>query len=153
MYLNEHAGKRNNMYDQLEKYKSNGHFFFKAKDELDNVCNAPINGMGIYLVYALQFGKVKLVYIGSSGKIRQNGTAKIRKGGMFDRLVNGKQFGEPRKKSWKQKLIMEKIDALDIYWYETYDRKQNDIPSTVKGNIIQTFLDVNEELPKWNKEF
>lgn len=141
------------MFEQLEKYKSNGHFFFDEKNELNNVCNAPKNGIGVYIVYALKNGKIELVYIGSSGKIKQDGKAKIRKGGIFDRLVNGKQFDEPRKRSWKQKLITEKIDALDIYWYETFDQENNDIPSTIEGNLIQIFYDIYGVLPKWNKEF
>ncbi len=44
------------MFDELEKYKSNGHFFFDEKDELENVCNAPKNGMGVYVVFALKNG-------------------------------------------------------------------------------------------------
>ena len=41
------------MFEQLEKYKSNKHFFFEKKNELNNVCNTPKNGIGVYLVYAL----------------------------------------------------------------------------------------------------
>ena len=85
--------------------------------------------------------------------IKQDGKVKIRKGGIFDRLVNGKQFDEPRKKSWKQKLISEQIDALDIYWYETFDKENKDIPSTIEGILIQVFYDIYGVLPKWNKEF
>jgi hypothetical protein len=141
------------MFEQLEKYMANGHFFFEEKDDLNNVCNASKNGIGVYLVYALNKAKTELIYIGSSGKIKQDGTTKIRKGGIFDRLVNGKQFDEPRKKSWKQKLISERIDALDIYWYETLDRNHNDIPVSIEGSIIQTFFDINGKLPKWNKKY
>jgi hypothetical protein len=62
------------MFEQLEKYKSNGHFFFEEKDDLNNVCNASKNGIGVYLVYALKKGKTELIYIGSSGenKTRRN---------------------------------------------------------------------------------
>lgn len=141
------------MFEQLEKYKSNNNFFFDGRIELANVCNAPKNGVGVYFVYALKSGGIELVYIGSSGKIKQNGKVKIRKGGIFDRIVNGKQFGEPRRKSWKQKLLEEKIDALDIYWFETFDKNHNDIPLFVEGSIIQSYFHINERLPKWNKEF
>ena len=141
------------MFDQLEKYKSQGHFFFSENQELNDVCNAPKNGIGVYIVYALKNGRIELVYIGSSGSINQNGSPKIRKGGIFDRLVNGKQFDEPRRKSWKQKLISEKIEALDIYWFETFDKKHQDIPLSVEGSIIQTYFDVHGVLPKWNKGF
>jgi len=141
------------MFEQLEKYKVKGRFFFGEKDELNNVCNAQKNGIGVYIVYALRKGNVELVYIGSSGKIKQDGTTKIRNGGIFDRLVNGKQFDEPRNKSWKQKIISENIESLDIYWYETFDKKNKDIPVAVEGSIIQTYFDINGNLPKWNKEF
>jgi len=141
------------MFDELEKYKSNGHFFFGEKDELGIVCNAPKNGMGIYIVYALKNGKIELIYIGSSGKIKQDGKKKIRKGGIFDRLVNGKQFDYPRKRSWKEKIMTERIEALDIYWYETFDQNNSDIPSTIEGIIIQRYFDIYGTLPKWNKEF
>lgn len=138
------------MFDELDKYKSNGHFFFSADDELSTVCNAPKNGVGIYIIYALKGGKIELIYIGSSGKILQNGRKKVRIGGMYDRLVNGKQFGDTRKNSWKTKLISEKIEALDIYWYETFDKANRDIPNSVKGIIIQRFYEVYGVLPKWN---
>lgn len=141
------------MFDELEKYKSNGHFFFREKDELGIVCNAPKNGMGIYIVYALKNEKMELIYIGSSGKIKQDGKKKIRKGGIFDRLVNGKQFDYPRKKSWKEKIMTERFEALDIYWYETFDQNNSDIPTTVEGIIIQKYFDIYGTLPKWNKEY
>ena len=141
------------MFDELEKYESNGHFFFRENDELGKVCNAPRNGIGIYIVYALKNGKIELIYIGSLGEIYENGTKKVHKGGMYDRLVNGKQFDKPRKISWKEKLKLEKIEALDIYWYETFDKNHADIPSTIEGIIMQRHFDIFGTLPKWNKEF
>ena len=141
------------MFDELDKYKSNGHFFFSKNEELKLVCNGPANGIGVYLVYALQGGKIELVYIGSSGKISQSGQKKVRIGGIADRIVNGKQFGEPRRKSWKEKIISENIEALDIYWDETFDKNIKDIPSTIEGILIQQFYDIYGVLPKWNKEF
>ena len=141
------------MFQELEKYKSNGHFFFSENDKLGEVCNAPKDGIGIYLVFALKGGRIELIYIGSSGKMKQTGVEKIRNGGMSDRIINGKQFGDVRKITWRQKLIDEKIEALDVYWYETFDKKNSDIPSYVKGLIIQRFFELYGELPKWNKEF
>ena len=141
------------MFDELEKYESNGQFFFSVGDELGKVCNAPKNGLGVYIVYALKNGKIELIYIGSSGKVKQNGSAKIRKGGIHDRLVNGKQFDKPRKTSWIEKLKSENIEALDVYWYETFDQINSDIPTTIEGLIIQKYFDVHGRLPKWNKEY
>ncbi|MEN8857089.1 MAG: hypothetical protein ABF260_03390 [Flavobacteriaceae bacterium] len=99
---------------------------------MKSVCNASIDGIGVYVVDAFKDRKNELVYIGSSGKILQNGKKKIRIGGIADRIINGEQFREPRRKSWKSKIITEDIEALDIYWYETFDKKNNDFPNTIK---------------------
>ena len=141
------------MFDELRKYESNGHFFFSQELELKSVCNAPKNGIGIYIVYKLKNGIVTLVYIGASGKVKQNGEWKSRKGGIFDRLVNGNQFGAARRNSWKQKLIDENIEALDIYWFETFDNNHADLPKSVEGLVMQRFFDIHGTLPEWNKEY
>tara|TARA_R110002111_G_scaffold126004_1_gene190488 strand:- start:90 stop:515 length:426 start_codon:yes stop_codon:yes gene_type:complete len=141
------------MFAELEKYKINDHFFFSKNDDLNEVCNAPKDGIGVYTVFELKKGNIDLVYIGSSGKLKQNGSVKVRKGGMFDRIVNGKQFGGTRKDTWKQKLISEKIEALDIYWYRTFDKNSSDLPSMIKGVIIQRYFEIYGSLPRWNKEF
>jgi len=141
------------MFDELEKYESQGHFFFTADDELEKVCDAPKNGLGVYVVYALKNGRIELIYIGSSGKVAQNGNTKVRKRGIYDRLVNGKQFDSSRKVSWKEKVRAEEIEALDVYWYETFDEYNGDIPATIEGIIMQRYFDVYGCLPRWNKEF
>ncbi len=142
------------MFDELKKYKNNNHFFFTAKEELENVCNAPKDKSGVYIVYELKNGRIELVYIGSSGKVQNGGTVEHRKGGLYDRIVNGHQFGKiSRKESWKQKLINENIDALDIYWYVTINSKFEDIPAYIEAMIIQRFFEIHGHLPRWNKEF
>ena len=141
------------MFDELKKYKETDHFFFETKDNLSSVCNAPKEKGGIYIVNALCKGNIDLVYIGSSGKVLQNGLFKTRKGGLFDRLVNGKQFGDPRKVSWKEKMKSDNIDALDVYWYVTFNNGYKDILLVVEGLIIQKYFDINESLPPWNIEF
>lgn len=105
-------------------------------------------------MYELKNGRVELVYIGSSGKVLNNGEIKHRNGGLYDRIVNGHQFGKvPRKNSCKQKMIDENIEALDVYWYDTFNVESRDIPVFVEGIIIQRFFDVHGHLPRWNKEF
>lgn len=141
------------MFRELEKYNSKGHFFFTPNEELNRVCNSPKNGIGVYLVYELKDGHIKLVYVGSSGKIKQNGKISVRFNGIWDRIVNGKQFNGKRKITWKQKMIDEKIDTLDIYWYETFDKDNTDIPLYVEGLIIQRYFEIHRQLPRWNIEF
>jgi len=143
------------MFDELSKYKQNNHFFFKVTDNLNQVCNAPTDKSGVYIVYALKGGQIELIYIGRSGEIKSDGTIFIRKagfGGIKDRLVNGKQFGERRRNSWKTIMQYEKIEALDIYWYATHDEKFTDCPKILENKLLQTHMDIYGQLPKWNNE-
>jgi len=139
--------------DPMEKFESNGHFFFGPNDELDRVCNAPKKGVGVFIVYELKNGRVTMVYIGSAGKITQAGKKKIGKEGLYGSLVNGMQFDQPRWISWKEKLKAEKIEALDVYWCETFDENNADIPAAIEGIMMQQHYDILGRLPKWNNEF
>ena len=71
----------NPMFDLLNKYPNNGSFEFKSTDSLSNVCNAPKNKSGVYIVYAVKGHTKYLIYIGCSG-LEDNGEIKLRKGGM-----------------------------------------------------------------------
>lgn len=148
------------MFDELKKYKNKGHFFLGQTDILSQVCNAPDNskGMhisGVYLVYALSKGSIDLIYIGSSGKKGDDGNIKNRKtgcGGLKDCIINGKDFnGIPRRKSWLALMKSEGIDALDIYWYVTYDGINKDFPEDVERVLLQRYINLYGELPKWNR--
>jgi len=142
------------MFQELDKYRLKGHFFFEPTDLLKGVCNAPPDKNGVYLIYELKNGKIDLVYIGSSGKKLADGNIKTRVGGIKDRLINGHQFGKiPRKKSWPIKMLAENIDALDIYWWITCDDKFNDCPIQVEDIILNNYIDIYGRLPKWNKKF
>ena len=143
------------MFDELIKYKYADHFFFSQKDNLGKVCNAPVDKSGVYIIYALKGGKIELVYIGRSGEIKSDGSLFIRKaglGGLKDRLVNGKQFGEPRRNSWKRQMLTEGIEALDIYWYVTHNSDFIDCPRLLENRLLLRHLDIYGRLPKWNNE-
>ena len=143
------------MFDELEHYKQQDHFFFQSHQSLKDVCNAPSNMSGVYVVYALKNGGIELVYIGRSGRLKNDGTIFIRKaglGGMKDRLVNGHQFGKvPRRISWPYVMETEKIEALDVYWYATHDNIYNDCPRIVKNAILKRYSEIYGQLPRWNK--
>jgi len=143
------------MFDELNKYEQHNHFFLKPQDNLKEVCNAPTNKSGIYIVYALKNGNIELIYIGCSGKMQTDGSMFIRKaglGGIRDRIVNGHHFGKiPRRKSWIAQIEKEKIEALDIYWYSTHNQKYSDCPRILENKLLQKHLDIYGRLPKWNK--
>ena len=141
------------MFDILENYQNNGHFFLSEDKSLEKVCNAPKTASGVYVIYALKGGKIELVYIGCSGKVLSNGQIKHRNGGLFDRIVNGKQFNDSRKKSWAAQVKKEKIEALDIYWYETINNEIGDIPTYVEAVCMQRYFEIYGRLPRWNEAF
>ena len=41
------------MFDELNKYKKHGHFFFTPTDSVKEVCNAPDSGHGVCIIYEL----------------------------------------------------------------------------------------------------
>lgn len=141
------------MFDELEKYKQKGHFFFKTGDNLTAVCNAPNSCSGIYLIYALEKEKINLIYIGISGRKSSDENIIHRKDGLRGRFLTGKQFGGLRKTTWPQQMKLENIEALDIYWYVTYGFEDKDFPRDVEIRLLKKIYDLTGKLPRWNKGF
>lgn len=144
------------MFEELNRYELHGHFFLRPQESLREVCNAPTDKSGLYIVYALKNGKIELIYIGRSGKIGADNSMFIRKaglGGIKDRIVNGHQFAKmPRHISWINQIIKEGIEALDIYWYATHNEIYSDCPRVLENKLLQKYLDIYGRLPKWNNE-
>lgn len=138
------------MFSALNKYKNNGHFFFKKGNRLKAVSHSVPNFPGVYYVIRLARGRVELVYIGKSGSILQNGEFKSQ--GLQAHL-NDKQEEINRQEFFDLQLNQEQIDGLDIYWFVTYDKTNHDLPGYIEGLIMQLFFEVHGRLPEWNKEY
>jgi hypothetical protein len=142
------------MYKELKKIKVNNQFTFSIDDSLEEVCNAPESGSGIFLVYAVEGEEKELIMVGSTGTIQNDGTLKSKNGGLFDKIVNGHQFAKTgRKYSWPAQMKLENIARLEVAWYETYNETNKVIPTFLEGQILQNFLDENGKLPRWNVAF
>lgn len=144
------------MFDELEKYQNQGHFFFEKGSVLSEVSKDVPNEAGVYIVYKLAKGKITLVYIGKSGTMNQNGTFKDQKlrkrlNTCIERSRNDKHEGVKRQVYFENKIEEENIDALDIYCYVTFDKTQQDLPAYVEGLLLQRYFEVYGELPTWNK--
>ena len=138
------------MFDELNKYKNNGHFFLSNSDKLSEQSKDVPNLPGVYYILRLAKGRVDLVYIGKSGTILQNGTFKNQ---LLKKRPNNKQDGMPREQFFKDKIQREQIDALDIYWFVTFDKNHRDLPAFVEAQIIQRYFDSYGQLPQWNRDF
>jgi len=142
------------MYKEVSKFKNSGSFQFSSSDDLEVVCNAPNDASGVFLVYSIEGDNKVLIMVGSTGTVQNDGTLKAKNGGLYDKIVNGHQFAKTaRKHSWKTQLKLEKIEAIEVFWYETYNDKTKVIPTFVEGQILQLFLKENGKLPRWNVAF
>lgn len=142
------------MYKEVSKFKNSGSFQFSSSVELEEVCNAPMDASGVFLVYALVGDEKVLIMVGSTGTVQNDGSLKAKSGGLYDKIVNGHQFAKTaRKYSWKTQLKLENIEALEVFWYETYNDKTKVIPTFVEGQLLQLFLKEHGKLPKWNVAF
>jgi hypothetical protein len=138
------------MFDETKKYKNNGHFFFKKGDRLIDVSKDVPELPGIYYIIRLSKGKVDLVYIGKSGTMNQSG---IFKDQLLRGRINNKCDGMKRQQYFEQKILQEKISGLDIYWFVTMDKNNNDLPGYVEGLLMQRYFDIHGKLTPWNKCF
>lgn len=142
------------MYKELEKFTVKGNFTFTQEDGLETVCNATETGSGVFVVYAVANDIKELIMVGSTGTVQNDGTLKSKNGGLYDKIVNGHQFAKTgRKYSWPAQMKKENINALEVFWFETFNEAVKAIPTTVEGQILQNFLDENGKLPRWNVAF
>lgn len=138
------------MFDELKKYKQQGRFTFKPTDDLSLVCNAPNDCSGIYLIYAVAKNKTTLIYIGISGRKDENGKIKHRKDGLRGRFLTGKTKGVLRRYYWPQKMKEENIDALQIHWYVTHGKLNQDFPRDLEIDLLMKYQAQYGKLPRWN---
>jgi hypothetical protein len=137
------------MFTELIKYKNNGHFFFERGQNLSKVCNAPERA-GVYYMLMLRKGKIELVYIGASGTMNQKGKFSTQ---LLRGRLNNKQDGKKRQHFFEEIMLEYEIDALDIYWFVTFDDKHRHIPTYVEALLLQRHFDIYGCLPQWNKGF
>jgi len=129
------------MFDELKKYKKNGHFFFKKGNSLIQVGKDVPELPGVYYIFRLANDGVDLVYMGKSG-------IKTSTGNKNDSLL--KQSINALQKLVDIKMSESDIAGLDIYWFVTMDANHIDLPDYVLGLIMQTHFDVYGRLPEWN---
>lgn len=142
------------MFDELIKYKNKNHFFLNKGDDLEAVCNAP-DLPGVFIVFALA-GKIEPVYIGySKNELRETPGKKysLEFGTLKEEIIDGKSLSKKANKiSWGEIFEAKGMDALDIYWYVTMDKRTKDFPEDVERVIMQSYIHIYGRLPKWNQK-
>ncbi|OYU96390.1 MAG: hypothetical protein CFE21_08310 [Bacteroidetes bacterium B1(2017)] len=140
------------MIEELQKYRQKGNFLFRPSSKLAEVCNAPANSSGVFAIYALERGRVNLVFVGISGKEGPEATIIHNKGGMKAKIVTGKQFGGFCRNTWPMRMKLENIDALEIHWFVTYGGMEKDFPRNLEIDILTKHQEQFGRLPRWNTE-
>lgn len=143
----------------LEKYTSAGSFTFEPQEDLSLKCNAPYDKAGVYLIYRIKDQNETLIYIGSSGQRDKKGDLKIRKGGLYDRLINGyhpNRFGEEkrikRKYAFPKHMVKNCISRIKIYWWVTHNESEVDFPTDIEKKLTRHFISLHNRLPEWHKQ-
>jgi len=113
------------MFDELSKYKNNGHLFYKTGDDVLKLSQKLPNEPGVFYILKLAKGKIKLVYIGKSDKTKADNKT-------LNALFNDREKGITLHHFFDKKIKEENADALDIYWFVT----DNDSPSEVANNKL-----------------
>ena len=145
------------MLQSLNIYKDHDSFIFKVHDNLKIICNAPTNKSGIYIFFDGINDESKILYIGCSGHIQNDGSIHTRttgQGGIYGRIVYGHQFGKVHRwKSLPLKMKQDNINELMISWFVTYDESIKHSPCFVESCLIQDYYNNKGVLPKWNNKF
>jgi hypothetical protein len=63
--------------------------------------------------------------VGSTGTVQNDGSLKIKNGGLSDKLLTVTNL-QNRKKFWPAQMAKEDISVLEVVWYETSMTSQND---------------------------
>jgi hypothetical protein len=140
------------MLKSLELFKEKGQFEFTTIDNLSNCCNAPRHSSGVYLIFAEKIKTSNLIYIGISRRESPEGKIIHRKDGIGGRIVNGKQFGVNRRRSWPKKMNEDGIKKIIVKWYVTYGKLNEDFPRNIENSFLSSLLLKNGSLPLWNKK-
>lgn len=143
----------------LVNYSLKGSFSYRPNEDLKTKCNGPKDKGGVYLIFKVKDKNETLIYIGSSGQKDKKGNLKIRKGGLFDRLINGyhpNRFGRSdrlkRRKAFPEHMKNSNIEQINIYWWSTHDEFHTDFPTDVETILRNEYLSKHDNLPEWHKQ-
>ena len=143
--------------ESLSRFKRSGKFNFGPNDQLGEVCNAPHDAGGIYLIIGNSGSRRELYDIGHSGRILENGDVDLRKDGFRGRFLSGKEKGIPgkgqgsRNKVWPQKIDYYSVSQLEIHWYVTLDSQNEVCPKVLKNELVNSFVGQFGHKPEWKK--
>lgn len=138
------------MFPETEQFEFNGHFFYTNGDDLRQKTADVPDLPGVFYIVELAKQRIEVVYIGAAGALRQDGSIGPR---LLREAINTRPGGTSRQAFFEQQMAKRPFDALDIYWFVTFDDEFMALPTTVAGNVVQSFFEIHGCLPRWNEPF
>ena len=136
----------------LDKYQNQGSFRFKLDDRLSQVCNAPDDSSGLYIIFVEEESFENVIYIGISGRDDGSGNIIHRQDGIYGRIVRGKQFDDRRQVTWPIAMKAINQNEIIIHWYETHGEFDQDFPRPIEIALLELYEKEFGRLPQWNNE-
>ena len=103
---------------------------------------------GVFYILKLAKGRVDLVSLGKSNTLLDSKKKKV------NSLKQGILYfpnGEEREPFLLEKMKKEQVDAIDIYWYVTLDKKNDHLPEYALGMLMQRYYENYGKLPIWDE--
>ena len=141
----------NNLLFIYTKKYNNGTFYLNKNEHIShalNSYNVP-NKYGVYLIYSVKDNIEKIIYIGKSGTLQNDGTFKTQ--GIAGRLKAVGKNNIPRNIYFQDIIKEYDFDKLKFLWIVTVEENVIEIPALVEAKLLQSYFDDNNVLPLLNK--
>ena len=135
-------------FEETNLYKTNDHFFYEVGQDLSSLTEKVPDLGGVFYILKLAKGRVDLVSLGKSNTLLDSKKKKV------NSLKQGILYfpnGEEREPFLLEKMKKEQVDAIDIYWYVTLDKKNDHLPEYVLGLLMQRYYENFGKLPIWDE--
>ena len=134
------------------KYPENGQFNLRQREDIREIVrkeDVP-NKFGVYLIFEGLGCKGTPIYIGSSGRMKSNGT--------FSRQGIRKRLGMKQDGVYRNEFFIAEMEKrqseLSFAWFITFnDSEQKTLPAYAEAEMMQEFYDLHGRLPELNKHF
>ena len=137
---------------EYDKKFDHGEFKLKPGESINDVVNREHvpDALGVYLIYSKRDDLLKLIYIGKSGTLNQDGTFKKQR---LKKRLTMKQDGIYRKYFFQNVIDDYNFDELIFKWFNTYSDTIKELPGFIEANLLAKYFIAEHELPILNKKF
>lgn len=89
---------------------------------------------GVYLIWGERRAEKRLMYIGKSGTLKNDGQLKGQT--LLTRLTRGKQQGMQRAQFLEMSMKQSDLESLSIQWFVTFEGLRKTIPGAAEAELL-----------------